>query len=81
MSTLVRVWADVRGEVIQDEHNPLARVLLADPFETSADLLFLLIFGEAHHTLAVERVGADRWFVVTNQRSGNVGIIDVVQSL
>ena len=67
--------------VVQDEQNPGKRILLADPFETRTDLLFLLAFRETHHALAVERVEADRWFVTTNQRSGDVRTIDVVHPL
>ena len=81
MRAPARLLADVRREVVQDEQNPRARILLADSFEAFADLFFFLVLGETHYTHTVEYVEADRWFVLTNQRSSDVWIIDVVQPL
>jgi hypothetical protein len=81
MRAPARVLADVRREVVQDEQNPAVRILLANSFEALADLLFSLVCGETHHARTVESVETDRWFVRTNQRSGDMWIIDIVESL
>ena len=44
MGALARVFANMRGEIIQDEQNPLAGILLTDLFEDLAELLFPVPF-------------------------------------
>lgn len=81
MRALARVLARVREVIIQDEQNPLRRILLADQFETLADPLFRLVFWEAHHALSIQGVEPDRWFEDLHQRSFKMRIIDVPQPL
>ncbi|GCF16249.1 hypothetical protein Harman_41840 [Haloarcula mannanilytica] len=69
----------MREVVVQDEQNPAVRILLADPFETLANLLFRLILGKADHALTVKRIEPDRWFMEIHQRSFIMRIIDVPQ--
>jgi len=54
MSSLARVLAHVRRKAIQDEQNPLTRILLANPFNTLANSLFLLIRWKLNHALTGE---------------------------
>ena len=63
MGSLARVLTHVRREVIQDEQNPLARILLVDPFETLTDLFFLLIGRKLNDTLTRKSIEPDRWLV------------------
>jgi len=63
MDSLARVFAYVRREIIQDEQNPSQRILLADPFETLADSLFLLSSRELKYTLTRKSIEPDRWFI------------------
>lgn len=65
--------------VVQDEQNPRSGILLADPFETLANPFFRLVFREADHTVPVECIEPDRWFVEIHQRSFDMRVIDVPQ--
>ena len=60
MGSLARVRTDTK-EVVQNEQNPLAWILLADLFETRADLFFLLIRDEPEGTLTVECMEPGCW--------------------
>ena len=81
MGTLARVLTDMRREVIQDEQNPLAGILLANPLKERTDVLLGLVFWERENALTVDRVAADRWFIEFHQRSFDMRIINVPETM